>query len=145
MASPSPSASSTATAVRAVEAQKAQKEKFGDLKEAFLAEVQSAKKYFYGTVIAQAHRIEVEGERIVVSYAPQHRTMRLQLDQNRPWLEEVASRVAGRKMTVVASESTGAPAHLVSPQAPVPRATADADRQAALKQRRWPIQAFRRC
>jgi DNA polymerase III gamma/tau subunit len=127
---------STATAVRAVEAQKAQKEKFGDLKDAFLAEVQSAKKYFHGTVIAQAHRIEVEGERIVFSYAPQHRTMRQQLDQNRPWLEELASRVAGRKMTVVTSESSGAAALPgQSAGSGAARATADADRQAALKQK----------
>jgi DNA polymerase-3 subunit gamma/tau len=136
MVSPSPAAPSTATAVRAVEAQKAQKEKFGDLKDAFLAEVQSAKKYFHGTVIAQAHRIEVEGERIVFSYAPQHRTMRQQLDQNRPWLEELASRVAGRKMTVVTSESSGAAALPgQSAGSGAARATADADRQAALKQK----------
>ena len=35
-----------------------------DLKDAFLAEMQKAKKFFYGTVVAQAQRIDVEGDRV---------------------------------------------------------------------------------
>ena len=50
------------------------------LKAAFLAEVQKAKKFFYGTVIAQAQRIDVEPDRIVIAFAPQHKAMRVQVD-----------------------------------------------------------------
>ena len=50
------------------------------LKAAFLAEVQKAKKFFYGTVIAQAHHIDVEPDRIVIAFAPQHKALRVQVD-----------------------------------------------------------------
>ena len=55
----------------------------GQLKDAFLDEVRKAKKFFYGTVVAQAQRIEIEGDRVVFTFAPQHRALRAQLDQNR--------------------------------------------------------------
>jgi hypothetical protein len=74
------------------------------LKQAFLEEVRKAKKFFYGTVIAQAQRIDVERERIVITFGPQHRPMRAQLEQTRPLLETIASQLAGRKMAVVAAE-----------------------------------------
>jgi DNA polymerase-3 subunit gamma/tau len=74
------------------------------LKAAFLAEVQKAKKFFYGTVIAQAHQIDVESDRIVIAFAPQHKAMRVQVDPVRPTLEEIASQLAGRRITVVATE-----------------------------------------
>jgi DNA polymerase III subunit gamma/tau len=78
------------------------------LKDAFLEEVRKAKKFFYGTVIAQAQRIDVDGDRIVVTFGPQHRPMKAQLEQTRPLLETIASQLAGRKMTVAAVESTAA-------------------------------------
>jgi hypothetical protein len=78
------------------------------LKDAFLEEVRKVKKFFYGTVIAQAQRIDVDGDRIVVTFGPQHRPMKAQLEQTRPWLETIASQLAGRKMTVAAVESTAA-------------------------------------
>ena len=80
------------------------------LKDALLAELQKSKKFFYGTVIAQAQRIEVEGDRLVLAFSPQHRALKQQLEQSRPWLEEMATRLAGRKMTVVGVDGTGAAA-----------------------------------
>jgi DNA polymerase III subunit gamma/tau len=107
----------------------------GELKDAFLAEVRKAKKFFYGTVIAQAQRIDVEPSRIVLAFAPQHRALRLQVEQTRQALEEIASRIAGRQMSVVGVEGSGTAA---APAAAAPRSTADhtppPDRQAALKQ-----------
>ena len=38
--------------------------------------MQKAKKFFYGTVIAQAQRIDVEGDRVVFAFAPQHRALK---------------------------------------------------------------------
>jgi DNA polymerase-3 subunit gamma/tau len=71
------------------------------IKEAFLAEVRRAKSGFSSMVVAQAHRIEVEGDRILFSFAPAHRLMKDQVEQNRGWLEPLAARVAGRRMHVV--------------------------------------------
>ena len=53
------------------------------LKDAFLSEVRKGKKFFYGTVVAQAQRIDIDGDRIVFTFAPQHRALRVQLDQTR--------------------------------------------------------------
>ena len=79
------------------------------LKEAFLGEIRKAKKFFYGTVVAQAQRIDLEADKFVFVFGPQHRALRAQLDQNRPWLEAAATQLAGRKMSVTAAEGTGAP------------------------------------
>jgi DNA polymerase-3 subunit gamma/tau len=103
----------------------------GDLKDAFLNEVRKAKKFFYGTVIAQAHRIDVQPDRIVFAFAPQHRALRVQLDQTRPWLDTVASHLAGRKMAVV---SVDAPADPPPPAAGTPSAPERPGRAAELRQ-----------
>ncbi len=78
------------------------------LKEAWLAEIKRAKKFFHGTVVAQAQRIVVDGDRITFTFAANHKTLQTQLEQNRPWLESTASELAGRKMTVVAQQGTAA-------------------------------------
>jgi DNA polymerase-3 subunit gamma/tau len=107
-----------------------------DLKDAFLAEVQNSKKYFYGTVIAQAQKIEVQGDRVVMTFAPQHRALRQQLEQTRSWLEDVASRLAGRRMSVMGAEGSAAAAagKAAAPAADAPAPEQPRDRQAALKQ-----------
>ena len=109
-----------------------------DVKESFLAEVQKSKKFFYGTVIAQAQKIEIQPDRVVLTYAPQHRALRAQLDQMRAWLEEVISRIAGRRMSVVGAEGTATtPASAGRAAAGAgegPTLTSPPDRQSALKQ-----------
>jgi len=75
-------------------------------KDVFLEEIRKAKKFFYGTVIAQAQKIHVEGDRVVITFAPQHRALRSQLEQTRPHLETIAGQLAGRKMSVVPAEGT---------------------------------------
>ena len=102
------------------------------LKEALLAELQKTKKFFYGTVIAQAQRIDVEADRVVMTFAPQHRALKQQLEQSRPWLEEMATRLAGRKMIVSGVDGTGP-----APGKPgdAARAAAGGDQQSALKQK----------
>jgi DNA polymerase-3 subunit gamma/tau len=80
----------------------------GDVKSAFLAEIQQAKTFFYRTVIARARRIDLEPARIVFTFDPQDRALRLQFDQLKPSLVETASRIAGRRMGVVAVEDAGA-------------------------------------
>jgi DNA polymerase-3 subunit gamma/tau len=101
-------------------------------KSAFLAEVQKAKKFFYGTVIAQAQRIDIEADRILIVFAPQHKAMRVQVDPVRTTLEEIGSQIAGRRMTVSAIE---APAPPTPSPAPGPVGAAPApDRQSQLRQ-----------
>jgi DNA polymerase-3 subunit gamma/tau len=101
-----------------------------DLKDAFLNEVRKSKKFFYGTVVAQAQRIDIVGDRVVFTFAPQHRALRGQLDQTRAWLDALATQLSGRKMTVGSSEGTAAarPGAAQAPDTPEP------DRQSDLRQ-----------
>jgi DNA polymerase-3 subunit gamma/tau len=107
-----------------------------DFKEAFLAETRRAKKFFYGTVVAQA-RIAFEPERVVFAFTPQHRALRVQFEQMRAWLEATAEQLAGRRMAVVSVESS-APSPSASEKATPPAdggpAAAVADRREALKE-----------
>ena len=52
-------------------------------KAALLAEIKRAKKFFYGTVVAQAQKIELDGSRLTFSFAPAQRTLEAQLEQSR--------------------------------------------------------------
>jgi DNA polymerase-3 subunit gamma/tau len=118
------------------------------LKEAFLSEVRKAKKFFYGTVVAQAQKIEFTADKVIFTFAPQHRALRAQLEQTRTWLETAASQLAGRRIAVAAAEGigesagpdTGAPGEaaggLPAPALPAGNTMADAgDRAKTLKDR----------
>ena len=146
---PPPSAprpvSGTSATVKAVETRREtipviQPVNSGDIKSAFLEELRKAKKFFYGTVVAQAQKIDVEADRIVFVFGPQHKALRGQLDQTRALLEDLASQLAGRRMTVVSAEgnATAARPAMATP-ADTPATTAaeprrQGDRQADLKQ-----------
>jgi len=112
-----------------------------ELKAAFLDEIRKQKKFFHGTVVAQAQRIDLQSDAITFVFAPQHRALRVQFDQMRGWLEETATRLAGRKMNVVASESASPADHRPSAgaalgdAAPVQGAAAGPDRTQELKER----------
>ena len=99
----------------------------GELKDAFLDELRKSKKPFYGTVVAQAQRIDVDGERIVFTFAPHQAAMRELFDQARPWLEPLASQVAGRRITVVSAEGAAA-------RKPSVAGAPEKDRQTELRQ-----------
>jgi DNA polymerase-3 subunit gamma/tau len=81
----------------------------GSLKDKLLAEIRSGKATFYNTVVAQAQRIEVNGDRITFVFGPAQSTLRGWFDQQKAWLDAAAERVAGRKV-VVTSELGDAPA-----------------------------------
>jgi len=102
-----------------------------DVKDSFLAEIRKSKKYFYGTVVAQAQRIDIEGDRIVFTFAPQHRLLRDQLEQMRTWLDALATQLSGRKMTVAAAE--GAATAKATPGSST-ASPAGQDRQSDLRQ-----------
>jgi hypothetical protein len=77
----------------------------GGLKDRLLAEIRAGKSFFYNTVVTQAHRIEVDGDRVLFTFLPAQRAALDQFDKNRGWLKELATRVAGRPVTVVAATS----------------------------------------
>lgn len=74
-------------------------------RDAFLVEIRKSKVFFYNTVVAQAQKIEFGPDRVMFTFLPAHRALREQVDQNRQWLEQIASAVAGKKMPVGAAQS----------------------------------------
>jgi DNA polymerase-3 subunit gamma/tau len=103
-----------------------------EFKDAFLEEVRRQKKFFHGTVIAQAQRIDVEGDRINFVFAPQHRALRATLEQTRGLLETIAAQLAGRRMAIAALEGQAAAAP--KPAGEASGQAAEQDRKAALHQ-----------
>ncbi len=82
----------------------------GSLKNALLAEIRKSKQVFYNMVVAQAQKIEVAGDRVTFTFAPNQRTLRDTFEQNRPWLESIGQQVAGRRLVFAAqtqSEASG--------------------------------------
>jgi hypothetical protein len=77
----------------------------GGVKDAFVEEVRRAKVGFYRMTLSLAHRVDVEGDRIVFSFSPAHKLFKDQVESNRTWLEPLAARVAGRRMSVMAAIS----------------------------------------
>jgi DNA polymerase III subunit gamma/tau len=107
----------------------------GEGRDAFLLEIRKSKAAFYNTVVAQAQKIEFGPDRVTFSFLPAHRMLREQLEANRQWLEQIASGVAGKRMTVGAApvesspEPVGAVAGAAASQAKPPdlKTTAMAD------------------
>jgi DNA polymerase-3 subunit gamma/tau len=102
----------------------------GGGKAEILAEVKRAKKFFHGTVVAQAQRIELVDDRLVFAFTETQRTLSAQLRQNRGWLEEMASRAVGRKIEVTTEQSAHEATEESSGQTP-----AEADEQTRLREK----------
>ena len=75
-----------------------------DLKSACMAELQRTKKVLYGTVIAQARRIVLDGDRIIFTFGTNQKTLQDQLKDQCSWVEKTASQIAGKKMRVVVEQ-----------------------------------------
>ena len=86
-------------------------------------------------MIAQAQKIEIEGDRLVLAFAPGQGALRVQLEQSRPWLEEVVTRLAGRKITVGGVEGPGPAPGKAAAAARGAAGGADGEAQSALKQK----------
>ena len=91
-----------------------------DPKAAILAEIKRAKRFFHGTVVAQAQRIDLVDDRLVFAFTAGQRTLAAQLAQGRGWLESLASKVVGRKVTVAAEQEDAVP-EPAAESAPDPR------------------------
>ena len=77
-------------------------------KEQFLEEVRRWNRLFHGTVVAQAFSIDVSDAGVTFGFTAQHKVLRKQFEQKQAALEEIATRLAGRPMTVAPVEVTGA-------------------------------------
>jgi DNA polymerase III subunit gamma/tau len=100
------------------------------LKDAFLDEIRKVKKLLHGTVVAMAQKIALESDQIMFTFGPHQRALRAQFDQNRPFLEDLASKLAGRRMAVVSVEG----ATLAPPPGTAKTAAPLTQRQEDLKQ-----------
>jgi DNA polymerase-3 subunit gamma/tau len=99
-----------------------------DVKAQLMASVREHNKGFFGLVLAQAQRVEMEGDSVIFTFSPIHRSLRAQFEGKSAWLEQLAQSVSGRKIAVLARE--GAP---VQAAAPDPSVAAAAARQAELR------------
>jgi len=108
-----PASSPTASPVAAAPAASSSAAK-ADHRDAFLSEIRRTKEAFYKTVVAQAQKIDVIGNRITFAFLPIHRLLREKVDASRTWLEAIGQTVTGQKCLVTAVELEGAP---VSPAA----------------------------
>jgi len=79
-----------------------------------------------------AQKIEHEADTIVFTFGPHHKALRIQLDQKRSELEELASRLAGRKITILSAE--GLPTAPAGKSVAGPNRAAPDERKTALTQ-----------
>ena len=103
-----------------------------DFRDRYLAELKRTKGAFFGMVVAQAQTVECDGRRLVFAFAPEHETLRTQIDMRRGELEQLAQQVGGRRIPVismrgVAASPNEAPAPPLVGSAPVAAVPADAD------------------
>jgi hypothetical protein len=97
------------------------------LKDAFLSDIRKSNPMAYNTLVVQAQRIEVSADRIVLLFTAAHK-IGPTFDKYRPALEASATRLAGRKTSVVAEISAEGAA------AGGEARTGEADRKSALKE-----------
>ena len=80
-----------------------------DQKAKLMAAIKQEKKFFYGTVVAQAQRIELAPETMTFTFTPGQKTLAAQLAQNMAWLEEMAEAVLGRKVAIRSAQGMVSP------------------------------------
>jgi hypothetical protein len=101
------------------------------VKDAFIAGIQKSRSMFYSTIVAQAQRIDIEGDRIVFRFGPIQTMLGDQVAQQKAWLETLAQEVTGRKMTVTADVARGEAG--VKPLAAGTRSDPEVNRSADLR------------
>jgi len=107
------------------------------LKDAILAAIRDSKSVFYKTVVAQAQRIDMTGDRVTFTFGTVQRGLREMFERERGWLESLAQQVAGRKVafaSVQADALQSAGADAAGAGEPANAEKKDADRKSALKE-----------
>jgi len=110
----------------------------GNFKDALLAEIRKTKMAFYGTVVAQAQKIEVVGDRMTFTFSPNQRALRDMFEQHKAWLESIAQPIAGRRITMSAAQgdsaATPASTDTTAAGGAKPSAKQSAEKQSALRE-----------
>lgn len=101
------------------------------LKDALLAEIRKTIAMAYNTLVTQAQRIEIVGDRIVLTFAPSQK-IGPPFERYRGPIETLASKLAGRKMTLE-RDSSGSERTVEG--APQPPSAGEVERKNALKER----------
>jgi hypothetical protein len=104
------------------------------IKDAFLAEIRKSKVVFYNTIVAQAQKIEVAGDKVTFTFSPNQRTLRETFEEKRSWLESIAEQATGRRLTVVAAQSAPTAAADAGDARPAADQQKAADKKAALRE-----------
>ena len=71
-----------------------------------MSSIREGNKTLFSMVIAQAQKIDLVGDTVVFTFAPNHKSLSSQLDAKRAWFEQLAQSVAGRKLRLVIKEGT---------------------------------------
>lgn len=95
-----------------------------------LTEARKSSNILYNTVLVQAQKLEVIGDRLVLTFAASFK-FGPAFEKYRATIASIASKCAGRNITVEADGSGAEPQPENAPQA---RSAADTERQAALKE-----------
>jgi DNA polymerase-3 subunit gamma/tau len=100
------------------------------LRDAVLNEARNSSRILYNTVLVQAQKLEVAGDRLILTFAASFK-FGPAFEKYRATLEGIASKLAGRKI-VVEADGTGEAA--APEDAPAARPAGDPKKQAALKE-----------
>lgn len=103
------------------------------LKDAVLGEARATQKMLYNTLLVQAQKIEVLGERLTLTFAASF-NYGVPFAKYRGTLEGIASKLAGRKISVEADGTGAEPQAADSPAGPPKPSPQEQQRQAALKE-----------
>jgi DNA polymerase-3 subunit gamma/tau len=90
---------------------------------ALLSAIREGNKALYSMVLAQAQKVELSADAFTLTFAPQHRALKAQLEGKRGWVEQVAKSVTGRPIKLVTKD--GDPAPVAEKAAPTDAKRAD--------------------
>ena len=76
---------------------------------ALLSAIREGNKALYSMVLAQAQKVELSADAFTLTFAPQHRALKAQLEGKRGWVEQVAKSVTGRTIKLVTKDGEPAP------------------------------------
>jgi DNA polymerase-3 subunit gamma/tau len=81
-----------------------------EAKPAMLAAIREGNKALYSMVVAQAQKVDFEGDNLVMTFAPAHKALKAQLEGKRAWIEQLAKSITGRTIKLVTRDGEAAPA-----------------------------------
>ena len=107
----------------------------GPYRDAFIAELKSAKPTFYNLVVAQAFSIDANASGVTFAFQPNQKVPKSQCEDNRAWVQGIVEKVVGQKLPVhiVFTERGRRAAPTPAAVAPGKPAATDAHQSSALE------------